>query len=106
LWRLSNPMIGNWVWENSLADGCPYPIGRTEIEKNDGIPKSVDHPDKSCGEKLSGDQYRRWILIRLLNRIRHNFCFFSCWSGPKGRPAISCKNVMITLFSRQKADGF
>jgi hypothetical protein len=34
--------------------GASYPISRTEIEKRDGISKSVDHPRKLCGEKVSG----------------------------------------------------
>jgi hypothetical protein len=38
---------------------APYPIGRTRIEKSNGIPKSVDHPSKPCAEKLSGNHYRR-----------------------------------------------
>jgi hypothetical protein len=38
--------------------GGPDPISRTEIEKSDGILKFVDHPNKPCGEKRSGDHYR------------------------------------------------
>jgi hypothetical protein len=37
---------------------APYPNGPTEIEKSDGIPKSVDHPSKPCEEKLSRDHYK------------------------------------------------
>jgi hypothetical protein len=37
---------------------APFPIGRTNIEKSDGIPKSVDDPSKPCGEKLSEDHHR------------------------------------------------
>jgi hypothetical protein len=39
--------------------GASYPIGRTEIEKSDRIPNTVDHPNKPCGEKLSGDNYKK-----------------------------------------------
>jgi hypothetical protein len=46
----------------------PYPISRTEIEKCDRIPKSVDHPSKSCREKHSEDHYR--ILKKFSERFR------------------------------------
>jgi hypothetical protein len=48
--------------------GAPYPISRTEIEKSDGISKSVDHPSKSCGEKLSGDHYK--VLKKFSERFK------------------------------------
>jgi hypothetical protein len=34
--------------------GGSYPIGGSEIEKNDGIPKLVDHPSKPYGENFQG----------------------------------------------------
>jgi hypothetical protein len=38
---------------------APYAIDRTENEKSDEIPKSVDHPRKPCREKFSGDHSRK-----------------------------------------------
>jgi hypothetical protein len=38
--------------------GVSYPISRAQSEKSDGISKSIDHPSKLCGGKLSGDHYR------------------------------------------------
>jgi hypothetical protein len=32
--------------------------------------------------KAFRDHYGRWILIRLLNRLRHDARFLSCWSDP------------------------
>jgi hypothetical protein len=52
--------------------------------KSDGIPKSIDHPNKYCGEKLSANHYRRWILVRLFDRIQRNVRFLLCWHDPKG----------------------
>jgi hypothetical protein len=49
---------------------APYPICRTEIEKNDGIPKFDDHPSKPCGEKLSEDHYR--VLKKFSERFRND----------------------------------
>jgi hypothetical protein len=33
---------------------APYPIGRIDIEKSDGMPKSVGPPSKFCGENFQG----------------------------------------------------
>jgi hypothetical protein len=48
--------------------GAPNLIAGTEIEKSDGIPKSVGHPSKSCGEKLTADHYR--VLKKFSERFR------------------------------------
>jgi RIO-like serine/threonine protein kinase len=48
--------------------GDPYPISRTEIEKSDEIPKSVDYLSKPCKEKLSREHYR--VLKKFSERFR------------------------------------
>jgi hypothetical protein len=43
-------------------------IGWTKVEKSNGIPTSVDHPGKPCGEKLSEDHYT--VMKKFSERFR------------------------------------
>jgi hypothetical protein len=77
----SGPGSGFGKIGSQMSALCP--IGRTELEKSDEIPKSFDHPSKPFREKLSWDRSKRWILVRLLNRIRCNARFLLCQIDPK-----------------------
>jgi hypothetical protein len=68
-------------------------IGRTEIEKSDGIPKPVDGPSKPCGEKLSrgitGDE--SWFAYSIESDAM--FASSPAEMIPKFRASILCKKL-------------
>jgi hypothetical protein len=70
---------------------APYPIGRTEIEKRDEIIKSVDHPRKLCGEKLSGIIAGDESWFAYLIESDAMFASSPAEVTPRVRPSISCK---------------
>jgi hypothetical protein len=97
-------LIGTWAWDNSLVDGRSYPIGWTEIEKSEGIPKSADHLSKPCGEEFSGDHDKIWILVRRFHQIWRDVRFSPVEVTSRVRRSISCKNNDDQTFHDKNSD--